>query len=142
MAATLLIRDEMPGAPSFHEWSLDVLTERITVREWIRSRVYQEVQDFNQAQRSEYRGLVQPTDSERTLNGFRLKKPRQIDSFFQRSCAMSICSSVWRAWGTIRRGRMVGRRGDMSITGSDTRLASYRPRPRPAGSCWSGSSHG
>jgi hypothetical protein len=79
MTATLLIRDETPGAPSFHEWSLEVLTERITVRELIRSRVYQEVQDFNQAQTGEYRGLVQPTDSERTLNGYRLKKPRQID---------------------------------------------------------------
>jgi hypothetical protein len=79
MSATLTIRDETPGAPSFHEWTLEVLTERITVRELIRSRVYQEVQDFNREHRSEFRGLVQPTDSERTLNGFRLKKPRQID---------------------------------------------------------------
>lgn len=79
MPATVLIRDEAPGAPSFHQWTLEVLTERITVRELIRSRVYQEVQDFNQQQTGDYRGLVQPTDSERTLNGFRLKKRRQID---------------------------------------------------------------
>ena len=85
MLATLLIRDETPGAPSFHQWSLEVLTERITVRELIRSRVYQEVQDFNQAlayqrgESAEYRGLVQPTDSERTANGYKLKKSRQID---------------------------------------------------------------
>jgi hypothetical protein len=85
MPATLTIRDETPGAPTFHEWTLEVLTERVTVRELIRSRVYQEVQDFNQAvegdraQMREYRGLVQPTDAERTLNGYRLKKSRQID---------------------------------------------------------------
>ena len=58
---------------------MEVLTERITVRELIRSRVYQEVQDYNRRQPQEYRGLVQPTDAERTLNGFKLLKPRQID---------------------------------------------------------------
>jgi hypothetical protein len=85
MPATILIRDETPGAPSFHEWSLEVLTEHLTVRELIRSRVYQEVQDFNQmvakkrGETNEYRGLIQPTDSERTLNGYRLKTSRQID---------------------------------------------------------------
>lgn len=79
MSATVLIRDEVPGAPSFHQWTLEVLTERMTVRELIRSRVYQEVQDFNQQQTGDFRGLVQPTDSEQTLNGFRLKHHRLID---------------------------------------------------------------
>lgn len=59
MSATLTIRDETPGATSFHEWTLEVLTERLTVRELIRSRVYQEVQDFNREHRSEFRGLVE-----------------------------------------------------------------------------------
>ena len=79
MPATLTIRAETPGSKSFREWSLEVLTERLTVRELIRSRVYQEVQDYNQQQPGEFQGLVQPTDAERTLNGYRLKKPRQID---------------------------------------------------------------
>lgn len=79
MAATLIIRDETPGAKSFHEWSLEVLTERLSVRDLIRSRVYQEVQDYNRRLPDEFRSLVQPTDAERTLNGFRLKKPRPID---------------------------------------------------------------
>jgi hypothetical protein len=79
MPATLTIRDETPGGTSFREWSLEVLTERITVRELIRSRVYQEVQDYNQRQPAEYQGLIQPTEAERTLNGYRLKQARQID---------------------------------------------------------------
>ena len=79
MPATITIRDETPGAAAFHEWSLEVLTERLTVRELIRSRVYQEVQDYNQRQTGDYQGLVQPTEAERTLNGCRLKQPRQID---------------------------------------------------------------
>lgn len=79
MAMTLIVRDETTGGQVAHELSLEFLTERIDVRELIRSRVYQEVQDFNRDSRGEFRGLVQPTDAEQTLNGFRLKKPRQID---------------------------------------------------------------
>lgn len=58
---------------------LDFLTERITVRELIRSRVYQEVKDYNTQQPAYFQGLVQPTDAEQTLNGYKLRKPRQID---------------------------------------------------------------
>lgn len=58
---------------------LDFLTEHITVRELIRSRVYQEVKDFNTQQPEFFQGLVQPTETERTLNGYKLRKPRQID---------------------------------------------------------------
>ena len=79
MPATLTIRDQSTGGGTLHEFALEVLTERITVRELIRSRVYQEVQDYNRRQPPVFQGLVQPTDAERALNGFKLKKPRQID---------------------------------------------------------------
>jgi hypothetical protein len=55
------------------------LTERITVRELIRSRVYQEVKDYNTRRPEYFRSLVQPTDAEQTLNGYKLRQPRQID---------------------------------------------------------------
>ncbi len=76
---TIVIRDETMAGKTTNELSLDFLTETIDVRELIRSRVYQEVQDFNRDQRQEFRGLVEPTDAERTLNGCRLRHPRQID---------------------------------------------------------------
>jgi hypothetical protein len=79
MPATLRIRDENPSGQTLQEWSLEVLTDRITVRELIRSRVYQEVQDYNRHQPEFFRGLIEPSDAERTLNGYRLKKPRPID---------------------------------------------------------------
>jgi hypothetical protein len=79
MTTTLTVRDESTGGDTLHEFALEVLTERITVRELIRSRVYQEVQDHNLRQPEVFRGLVEPSDAERTLNGFRLKQPRQID---------------------------------------------------------------
>lgn len=84
MPVTLTVRDETTAGKSYHEVPLEFPSERITVRELIRERVYQEVQDFNRdLQQRVFRGLVQPTDTERVLNGdraeFHLKKSRQID---------------------------------------------------------------
>ncbi len=79
MATTLTVRDETTAGETTGELVLEFLTERITVRELIRSRVYQEVKDYNAAPASVFKGLVQPTDAEKTLNGFQMKKPRQID---------------------------------------------------------------
>lgn len=84
MPVTVTIRDESAAGEVFHELPLEFPTERITVRDLIRERVYQEVQDFNRKQDEQvFRGLVQPTDTERVLNGprqeYRLKKHRQIE---------------------------------------------------------------
>jgi hypothetical protein len=81
MSTTLTIRDETTfnlGGDD-EEFTLDVLTERITIRELIRTRVYQEVRDYNLRQPEFFRGLVQPTDAERTLNGFRVRSGRRLD---------------------------------------------------------------
>jgi hypothetical protein len=79
MPTTLLVRDETTSGKTTNEISLEFLTERVTVHELIRSRVYQEVQDFNRERRGTFRGLVQPSGAEQVLNGFRFNQPRQID---------------------------------------------------------------
>jgi hypothetical protein len=84
MTVTLTVRDETTSGDVYHELPLEFPTERITVRELIRERVYQEVQDFNRKSDEQvFRGLVQPTDSERILNGkspeYRVKRHRAIE---------------------------------------------------------------
>ena len=85
---TITIRDETLTGQSIGEHPLDLLTERVTVRELIRSRVYQEVQDYNRRQPETFRGLVRPTDAEETLNGFRVRNHRQLDwkEQFEKAC--------------------------------------------------------
>ena len=85
---TITIRDETLTGQSIGEHPLDLLTERVTVRELIRSRVYQEVQDYNRRQPETFRGLIQPTDAEQTLNGYRVRGHRQIDwkAQFDKAC--------------------------------------------------------
>lgn len=81
MPATLTVYDETTTGDRGEPIVLEFLTEHITVGELIRQRVYQEVQDYNLdlAQQPVFRGLVQPTDAEQTLNGYKLKSKRQID---------------------------------------------------------------
>ena len=61
---TIQIRDEELAGKSLAEFSLDVLTEQITVRELIRSRVYQQVQDKNLAPSPVFGGIVAPIASD------------------------------------------------------------------------------
>jgi hypothetical protein len=79
MSVTLTIRDATTSGRPLHEWALELLTERMSLRELIRSRVYQEVQDYNQSQPDRFRGLIQPSEAEQTLNGGTPPKKRQID---------------------------------------------------------------
>ena len=81
MPATLTVYDETSAGDRGDPIVLEFLTEHITVRELIRQRVYQEVQDYNLNQHKSpvFSGLVRPTDAEQTLNGYKLKKPRTLD---------------------------------------------------------------
>ena len=82
MPTTLTIRDETTfdlGGDNDEGFALDVSAERITVRGLIRARVYREVREHNLRQPELFRGLVQPTGAERTLNGFKVRRGRRID---------------------------------------------------------------
>ncbi len=82
MSTTLTIRDETTFGFGGDEkrFTLDLLTDRVTVRGLIRTRVYREVRDYNLRQPEYFRGLVQPTGAERTLNGFKVREGRRIDA--------------------------------------------------------------
>ena len=77
--ATLTVRDETISGQTSNSFDLEFETATITVRELIRKRVYEEVREFNLKAEEYFRGLVQPTDTEQTLNGYKLKHKRLID---------------------------------------------------------------
>jgi hypothetical protein len=83
MSTTLKIRDETTfslGGDDDRDFTLDLPEERITVRDLIRARVYREVSDYNLDQPKYFQGLVQPSDAERSLNGFKMRSRRKIDA--------------------------------------------------------------
>ena len=79
MPATITIHDQTTLGQEIEALTLDFLAERITVRELIRSRVYEEVRRHNLRQSEIFYGLVQPREAEVSDKGFRLTKQRQID---------------------------------------------------------------
>lgn len=76
---TLTVHDETASGEKTRSFTLENLTERLTVRDLIRARIYQEVQDHNRSGATLFRGLVQPSDTEKTLNGFKFSRPRTLD---------------------------------------------------------------
>lgn len=75
----LRVRDETATGKVTHELVLRELPDRFTVRDLIRTRVREEVARHNAGQAEVFRGLVQPTDAEVDLNGYRLREHRTVD---------------------------------------------------------------
>ena len=83
--------DETTGGRRQPAWALEILEERISVRELIRRRVFQEVAEFHARQAGDevFHGLVQPGDAERELNGFRVRPGTRIDPEAQSAAALA-----------------------------------------------------
>jgi hypothetical protein len=60
----------------------------ITLSEFIRFRVREEVARFNASPKPAFNGLVQPQDAEVTLNGYEFRQPRRIDWVAQADAAV------------------------------------------------------
>ncbi|MCC6780755.1 MAG: hypothetical protein IT537_29620 [Hyphomicrobiales bacterium] len=79
MATTVTVFDETTSGERAGALTLEFLTERVTVRELIRSRVYQEVTEYN-ARLPKHPGVpVQPSEAERLLNGERARPHQRLD---------------------------------------------------------------
>jgi hypothetical protein len=85
MSATLTVHDETATGDPICSFPLEFPSERITVRDLIRERVYQEVQDYNRRGDTTFRGLVQPTGAEQISGeprkpfAYRMPRRREID---------------------------------------------------------------
>ncbi len=82
MANTIIlsVRDEDFSGKLLQEISIGLSVERISVKDIIEARVRQEVENYNNKQPEYYNGLIEPTDAEKTVNGYRLKKKKVIDA--------------------------------------------------------------
>lgn len=88
---TVAILDEtVPGRGPTMAVSLEIdATQPVTARQLLRERVRQEVDRYNAELPAVFQGFVQPEESERILNGYRVKtrRPLDADAQFRRACA-------------------------------------------------------
>ncbi|SET90099.1 hypothetical protein [Hymenobacter actinosclerus] len=75
----LTILDETASGSIINRLELEISQETLTVREMITRRVLGEVAAYNERQNGVFQGLVQPTESERALNGYKLRPTKRID---------------------------------------------------------------
>lgn len=71
MPLNLSIVDETTAGERCSAGAFQFDAATLTLRELIRARVQQEVKRFNETESEPFRGLVQPEESERILNGVR-----------------------------------------------------------------------
>ena len=93
MPLTLTLHDETLFGAKTDAVTLDFLNETVTVQELIRERVYEEVRQYNATTPEYFRGLVQPTNAEQTLNGTKLRERRRVDWETQYKLALAAFQS-------------------------------------------------
>jgi len=86
---TVMIVDETFGGETINSFALQFLNAEVTVADIIRERVQHEVDLYNRKASTRFMGLVQPTDAEKQLNGYQMKKPRKIRADTQIETALS-----------------------------------------------------
>ena len=76
----LLIKDENMTGEVLNETRLSFSSKVVSIKDIISQRVEQEVSEYNKKLPSIFNGLIQPSDTEKTLNGYKMKKKAIIDS--------------------------------------------------------------
>ena len=77
---TLTIADETAGGKVTNQVNITLENELTTVQDIIKARVYTEVTTYNTKMPEYYRGLIQPGETEQTLNGYKMKERRKVDA--------------------------------------------------------------
>ena len=132
MAAVLKLVDQTTRGEILQEVTLTLASTRVSAREIIERRVRMEVQTFNEQQDQQvFRGLVQPTDTERELNGYRLRKPRKIDADEQIRRAIEAFES--NRFFMLVGDRQVESLDDLIGIGRDTRVSFLKLVPLVGG---------
>lgn len=88
MSVALKIKDETANGELVSETLLHFPAEEISVRELICQRVKEEVDKYNKSLTGQFMGLIQPSDSEAELNGFKMKKNRPVNVEKQQQAAL------------------------------------------------------
>jgi hypothetical protein len=84
MAVVMLkVTDQTLTGEPLNEMILEFERTTVTLKEIISSRVELEVRKYNEKKTEYFNGLVQPSDAEVTLNGYKTRNRKKIDTEMQ-----------------------------------------------------------
>jgi hypothetical protein len=87
-SVTLIIKDETAAGKTTNEIIVSFASELTTVKEIIIARVTAEVNTYNNKMPEYFKGLIEPSEAERTLNGYKLKEKRKVDA--EKQCLIAL----------------------------------------------------
>ena len=87
-SVTLTIKDETAAGKTTNEIVVSFASELTTVKEIITARVTAEVEAYNNKMPEYFKGLIEPSEAERTLNGYKLKEKRKVDA--EKQCLIAL----------------------------------------------------
>ena len=133
MQAALKIIDETSSGDRLGEVRLQLVSEQISVRELIERRVRHEVETYNaETEKGWFRGLVEPTDAERDLNGAtRPRKRRALDPDAQVAVALKAFES--NGFFMLAEGRQLESLDDILRVSRDTAVTFVKLLPLVGG---------
>lgn len=91
--AQIKIKDETGIGKMVNELNLLINAEMLTAEELICRRIHFEVEKYNAHKGEYFNGLIQPTDSEKILNGYKMKEKKAIDPELQVKKALEAFNS-------------------------------------------------
>lgn len=77
---TLTVRDENVTGKLIQEILIGFNSTTVTVKDIIEARVRQEVASYNTRQPEYFKGLIEPGDAEKTINGYKFRNKKMIDA--------------------------------------------------------------
>lgn len=77
---TLSIRDENVTGKLIQEILIGFNSTTVTIKDIIEARVRQEVAGYNTKRPEFFNGLIEPSDAERTINGYKFRNKKMIDA--------------------------------------------------------------
>jgi hypothetical protein len=79
MKTVLTIKDQLSAGKITNEINVSFDQDLVTVKDIIEARVLKEVESYNNTKPEYFQGLVQPSNAEKMLNGYRMKERKKVD---------------------------------------------------------------
>jgi hypothetical protein len=76
---TISIQDENFSGAVLQAVKVGFASDTVTIKDIIEARVRQEVELYNQKLPDYFNGLIEPSDAEKTINGYKLRNRKLID---------------------------------------------------------------
>ncbi len=127
----LTIKDETASGDILNEIRIKVENERTTLKDIITARVLTEVENYNNSKSEYFKGLIQPSDTEKTLNGFRVKKRKSIDG--EQQVYVALYAFMRNGFFVIVDDEQITDYDEEILVNTDTKISFFRLTPLVGG---------